>query len=66
MVRKVKQSRIDLGDITDKNIGQLKLLNKTVFPVTYGAPFYKSVLSDSNYETKLGNEKLESLKYFDH
>merc|ERR1712137_219977 len=53
MGRKVKAARIDLGDVTDKNIGQLKLLNRTVFPVSYGEPFYKSVLSDPTYLTQL-------------
>ena len=51
---KVKQVRIDLGDVTDKNIGQLKVLNKTLFPVPYKEPFYKAVLEDPNYLTQLG------------
>mmetsp|Transcript_19656 Transcript_19656/g.27100 ORF Transcript_19656/g.27100 Transcript_19656/m.27100 type:complete len:183 (+) Transcript_19656:36-584(+) len=37
--------RIDLGEVTDKNIGQLKLLNSVIFPVQYRETFYKDVLA---------------------
>ena len=52
--RKVKDVSVDLGDITDKNVGQLKLLNRTIFPVKYHEDFYQSVLKNPNYHTKLG------------
>lgn len=36
--------RIELGDITQHNIKQLKLLNQVIFPVSYNDKFYKDVL----------------------
>lgn len=54
MGRQVKPVRIDLGDLTDKNVGQLKMLNKTLFPVSYKEPFYKAVLSNPDYLSQLG------------
>lgn len=36
--------RIELGDITQHNIKQLKLLNQVILPVTYNDKFYKDVL----------------------
>ncbi|XP_041373161.1 N-alpha-acetyltransferase 50-like isoform X2 [Gigantopelta aegis] len=38
------RGRIELGDITQHNIKQLKRLNQVVFPVTYNDKFYKDVL----------------------
>ena len=61
MVRQVKTVRVDLGDITDKNVGQLKVLNRTLFPVQYQAKFYKSVVEDPNYVTQLGTRSTTTL-----
>ncbi|KAJ8652644.1 hypothetical protein O0I10_011722 [Lichtheimia ornata] len=36
--------RIDLGDITHNNVGQLRKLNTVIFPVNYGDKFYSDVL----------------------
>jgi len=38
------RSKIELGDVTQHNIKQLKLLNTVVFPVSYNEKFYKDVL----------------------
>ncbi|XP_077985068.1 N-alpha-acetyltransferase 50-like [Glandiceps talaboti] len=38
------RGRIELGDITQHNIKQLKRLNQVVFPVSYNDKFYKDVL----------------------
>lgn len=39
-----KPGRIVLGDLTHHNVKQLKLLNTTIFPVSYTEKFYKTVL----------------------
>ncbi|KAF9427415.1 hypothetical protein BGZ94_004957 [Podila epigama] len=36
--------RVQLGDITPNNVGQLKRLNLVLFPVVYAPSFYKEVL----------------------
>ncbi|KAM9954580.1 hypothetical protein ACTFIW_003180 [Dictyostelium discoideum] len=36
---------IELGDLTDKNLGQLVLLNNTTLPVSYEEKFYSKLLS---------------------
>eukprot|EP00041_Stephanoeca_diplocostata_P004987 m.54240 g.54240 ORF g.54240 m.54240 type:complete len:172 (-) comp15500_c0_seq1:212-727(-) len=41
--------RICLGDLTQHNIKQLKLLNTTLFPVSYTEKFYKSVLASGKF-----------------
>ncbi|KAF4519754.1 hypothetical protein B566_EDAN010348 [Ephemera danica] len=38
------RSKIELGDVTQHNIKQLKRLNQVVFPVSYNDKFYKDVL----------------------
>lgn len=38
------RSKIELGDVTQHNIKQLKRLNTVVFPVFYNEKFYKDVL----------------------
>ncbi|CAB3371307.1 probable N-acetyltransferase san [Cloeon dipterum] len=38
------RSKIELGDVTQHNIRQLKKLNQVVFPVSYNDKFYKDVL----------------------
>lgn len=48
------RDRIDLGEITQHNIKQLKLLNQVILPVTYNDKFYKDVL-DVGDLAKLGN-----------
>ena len=35
---------IELGDITQHNLKQLKKINSVVFPVSYNDKFYKDVL----------------------
>jgi len=39
-----KPARIALGGLTHHNVKQLKLLNTTIFPVSYTEKFYKTVL----------------------
>ncbi|XP_033126024.1 probable N-acetyltransferase san [Anneissia japonica] len=38
------KGRIELGEVTQHNIKQLKKLNQVVFPVSYNDKFYKDVL----------------------
>ena len=47
------RSRIELGDVTQHNIKQLKRLNQVVFPVSYNEKFYKDVLHSGEL-AKLG------------
>eukprot|EP01133_Synstelium_polycarpum_P013398 gene13398-15777_t len=47
---------LQLGDLTDKNIGQLRLLNTSVLPVSYDDKFYTRVLSANGFITKLESE----------
>jgi hypothetical protein len=44
---------LSFGDVTEKNLGQLKLLNSAVFPVKYNNKFYDDLLAHSEY-CKLG------------
>lgn len=44
---------MELGEITQHNIKQLKRLNQVVFPVSYNDKFYKDVL-DLGELAKLG------------
>ena len=41
---RVKRVTIELGDITQHNLKQLKVLNRDVFPVAYNEKFYKDLL----------------------
>jgi hypothetical protein len=41
---KRQKSTITVGDVTEKNINQVKVMNSVIFPVPYGAKFYQSVL----------------------
>lgn len=43
-VPKRKKCEISLGQLTDKNIKQLKVLNSVVFPVYYRDSFYEGLL----------------------
>jgi hypothetical protein len=54
MAPSVTTSRIALGDLTPNNIGQLRVLNSTLFPVNYSDKFYKEVLEVGEF-AKLGN-----------
>jgi len=36
---------VQFGDLTEKNIGQLRLLNEALYPVNYQDKFYKDVLN---------------------
>ncbi|CAH8440233.1 unnamed protein product [Heterobilharzia americana] len=40
--------KIELGQLTPHNIKQFRLINQTVFPVTYTEKFYSDVLKNSN------------------
>jgi hypothetical protein len=53
MAPTVTTSRISLGDLTPNNIGQLRVLNSTLFPVNYSDKFYKEVLEVEEF-AKLG------------
>jgi N-alpha-acetyltransferase 50 len=45
----------DFGDLTEKNLGQLKILNAAIFPVKYNDKFYTDLLLPGREElTKLG------------
>mmetsp|Transcript_4341 Transcript_4341/g.6627 ORF Transcript_4341/g.6627 Transcript_4341/m.6627 type:complete len:162 (-) Transcript_4341:198-683(-) len=52
----MKEIEIDFGGITDDNVGQLRLVNTTCFPITYADGFYKDV-------TKAKNEFLNKFAY---
>ncbi len=48
-------SEAEFGDLTEKNIGLLRLLNQSIFPVRYNDKFYKDLLLPGREElTKLG------------
>jgi len=48
-------TRLDIqyGDLTEKNIGQLKILNASILPVRYNAKFYSDLLQNSIEYSKL-------------
>ncbi len=39
------------GEITEKNIGQLKVLHSAIFPVTYNDKFYLDLVESVQYST---------------
>jgi len=41
---RVKRVTIELGDLTQHNLKQLRVLNRDVFPVSYNEKFYKDLL----------------------
>ena len=45
---------VQFGDITDKNIEQLRILNSVIFPVSYNNKFYSDLLKSSHH-TRLGS-----------
>lgn len=61
MTTETKKSRKDLqvtfGDITEKNLGQVKMLNSVVFPVRYNDRFYNDLLLSTDF-CKLGTSSL--------
>jgi len=52
-----KDLPIDFGDLTEKNLGQLKVLNAAIFPVKYNDKFYTDLLLP-------GREDLTKLAYY--
>src|SRR3990167_1320430 len=46
--------RVGLGEVTDKNVGQLRLLNQVIFPVQYHDKFYNDLFNQSSDFTRLG------------
>lgn len=42
---------ISFGEINDKNIGQLKILNSVVFPIIYHQKFYDSIVQKPTLST---------------
>ena len=51
---------IALGEMTDKNVGAVRVLNENVFPVHYGDAFYASV--DSRALEMLRGEALQAVQ----
>merc|ERR1712028_315134 len=51
--KKRKNLKLDFGNLTEKNLGQLKKLNEATFPVTYKTQFYQDLFKSLDY-TKLG------------
>jgi len=49
-----QQDGIDLGDLTEKNVAQLKLLNTNIFPVHYNEQFYAALFKQPEEYVKLG------------
>ncbi len=62
MPRKSRELKVEWGNITEKNIKQLKILNSVCFPVKYPESFYQNIVKNflrSNDEyTKFGMFKL--------
>lgn len=42
---------LQLVEITEKNIGSLKILNSAIFPVHYNEKFYSDLLYSTHYST---------------
>ena len=54
---KHKKLKTRFANITVNNIGQVKKLNRVIFPVRYGNTFYKQILQKENKPiVKLGTE----------
>ena len=45
---KKKRLDVELGEVSEKNVGQLKLINSVVFPVKYNDQFYRGLLRTYN------------------
>jgi ribosomal protein S18 acetylase RimI-like enzyme len=41
-----REHPVVFGELTEKNVGQLRLLNTVVFPVNYNDTFYRDLLND--------------------
>eukprot|EP00960_Hanusia_phi_P076049 768507-Hanusia_phi.AAC.3 len=52
-----KKLPVCFGPITDKNVEQVKTLNRSIFPVKYNDKFYNDVQNSGNY-TQLGQTRL--------
>mmetsp|Transcript_81337 Transcript_81337/g.188943 ORF Transcript_81337/g.188943 Transcript_81337/m.188943 type:complete len:219 (+) Transcript_81337:34-690(+) len=48
-----KALKLDIGHLTEKNVGQLKKLNSATFPVVYKSQFYQDLLKYREY-SRLG------------
>jgi len=48
-----RSEKIELGDVNEKNLGLLKLLNSSIFPVKYNDKFYRDLLAQPDELTKL-------------
>lgn len=55
-------SRSDLGDVTPNNLGQVRVLHKVLFPVSYGDNFYNELLEADEF-AKLGTQKEKKVKW---
>lgn len=59
MPRNNKELKVEWGNVTEKNVKQLKVLNSVCFPVKYPESFYQNIIRNvlrSNEEyTKFGN-----------
>lgn len=51
--RRMKPLKLEFGDLTEKNVGQLKKLNSATFPVHYEDRFYQDLFKSLEY-SKLG------------
>jgi ribosomal protein S18 acetylase RimI-like enzyme len=49
----MERNPIKLGELTQNNVGQLKVLNSVIFPVKYSSSFYKSVFEQPEAFTRL-------------
>lgn len=49
----MKQLKLELGDVTEKNMRQLQILNEATFPISYHGRFYEDILRDLTF-TRLG------------
>jgi hypothetical protein len=53
-----RKYKLTWGEVTEKNIGQLRLMDTINFPVTYYDPFYRNIITNVQHSnedwTKLG------------
>ena len=45
----VSENDVQFGDLTEKNIGQLRKLNEYLYPIAYSDGFYRSVLTQGDW-----------------
>jgi hypothetical protein len=60
---KQKEVKVTFGSLTEKNLGQLKVLNSVVFPVHYNDKFYASLLHSPEL-SQLGTDSQYNLTNF--